>query len=147
MSRSGLGPFAMTPAGTRRSALTLIRTAPLAIALFLPACERPLPTHGDARIDAAVLEACRQRANEVYDRQNRASIYAPQYAGNSPLSGAYTEPSVTRGLSAQFAHQQMIRDCVRTANLTTEKSDAPVEISPSAPPPAAPTTQPTRPRR
>jgi len=95
---------------------------PIACAASLSACDRPTPSTGDAKTDAAILQACRQRANEVYDRRNRAEIYAPQYGGSSPLSGTYTDVGINRGLSAQFAFEQMVRDCVRSSNVTGERA-------------------------
>lgn len=108
-----------------RSTSILTWTAPLGLAIALSACEGPAPSTGDAKADAAVLEACRQRANEAYDRRNRADIYAPNYSGNSPLSGSYTDVGLNRDLSARFSYEQMVRDCVRTANVTTERGAMP----------------------
>ncbi len=106
------------------------------LAVGLAACDGPqsATSVGDAKTDAAILAACRQRANEMYDRRNRAEIYAPQYGGNSPLSGTYTDVGVNRGLSSQFAFEQMVRDCVRTANVSNAPAAAGV---PGSPPPGA----------
>lgn len=99
----------------------------LALIGVVGGCEAPLPSAGRSNLDVAIQDTCRQRANQAYDRQNRAAIYAPQYAGNAPLSGAYPDVGVTRGLSAQFGFERMVRDCVRTASVTGSRDDAPVE--------------------
>lgn len=105
-----------------RSRSILAWLLPWVCAASLSACDTLTPSTGDAKTDAAVLAACRQRANEVYDRRNRAEIYAPQYGGNSPLSGTYTDVGINRGLSAQFSFEQMVRDCVRQSNVTGERA-------------------------
>lgn len=116
-----------------RSRSILAWLLPVVCAASLPACDTPTPSTGDAKTDAAVLQACRQRANEVYDRRNRAEIYAPQYGGNSPLSGTYTDVGVNRGLSAQFSFEQMVRDCVRQSNVTGERAIGATPAGGSAP--------------
>jgi hypothetical protein len=89
---------------------------------------------GPGGMDAAVLDACRKRANEIYDRQNRAEIYSPQSGVNSPLSGNYVDSSLTRGLSSRFGHDQLIRECIRTANVSRGPADAPADAAPPPPP-------------
>jgi hypothetical protein len=97
-----------------------------------------VPSAGRSNLDAAILDTCRQRANQAYDRQNRAAIYAPQYTANAQGSVAYPDTGVTRGLSGQFGFDRMVRDCVRTASVSGARADAPVE-PPNAPQaPAAP---------
>jgi hypothetical protein len=111
------------------------------LVMLLAACDTaapPAPRVGQGGMDAAVLDACRQRANEIYDRQNRAAIYAPQSGVNSPLSGNYVESALTRGLSSQFAHEQLIRECIRTANVTSGRGEVPIEGAGSAAPPPPP---------
>lgn len=81
------------------------------------------------RVDPAVLEACRQRANEVFDRQNRSAIFSPASNVNSPLS-ANSSPTVDRGLSAQFSYQQMLQECIRSAGVAR---DMPASTTPTTP--------------
>lgn len=70
--------------------------------------------------------ACRERTEQIYLQQNRADIYrADTYASNlrdSPYSAALLDGVPTRGLSNQFAHQQMYDDCVRASGTGTEAS-------------------------
>jgi hypothetical protein len=93
--------------------------------LALPGCGGGGQT-GQARADAATGAACRQRADQVYDQQNRAEIYSPGSQVNTPFSGNYTPGVSDRGLSEQFVHDRMVSDCVRNTG-----TDA------AAPPPAA----------
>lgn len=103
--------------------------------LVLAGCAEPPAgaASSETRADAATLDACRRRANEVYDRQNRATIFAANSGLNSPSSGAYVSGQTDRGLSARFAQEQLIRECVRNAG-------GAAEVSPAAPvqPPLAP---------
>jgi hypothetical protein len=92
----------------------------------LSACEAP-PTGGQARADAATRTACEQRANQVYDQQNRGEIYSPQSQVNTPYSANYAPAGTDRGLSELFAHDRMVSDCVRNTGTGTDRS-------PSAPP-------------
>ncbi len=100
-------------------------------ALALAGCTEPPASSAssETRADAATLDACRRRANEIYDRQNRATIFAANSGMNSPSSGAYVSGQTDRGLSARFAQEQLIRECVRNAG-------GAAEVSPAAPPPA-----------
>ena len=100
--------------------------------LALAACARaPAPA---AQSDAAARAECRQRADEVYTRQNRAAIYSPSAPVNAPFSANYQPGTTDRGLSQLFAHENMIRDCVRGA----ATGPAPSTPGPSAPGPSAP---------
>ena len=121
-----------------RSASRVTRAGWLTVVLGLAACETPAPAPirpGPGGADAAILDACRQRANEIFDRQNRAEIFSTQQGTNIPLSGAYVGSSLTRGLSAQCGHDQLVRECVRTANITSGSTEVPVQDTP--PPPAS----------
>ncbi len=112
-------------------------------ALALAGCTEPPASSAssETRSDAATLDACRRRANEIYDRQNRASIFAANSGLNSPSSGAYVSGQTDRGLSARFAQEQLIRECVRNAGGSAE-------VSPAAPPPTpAPQTPAAAPKR
>lgn len=124
-----------------RSATILTWAGPLLAVLPLIGCQSPAPAprNSQASMDAAILETCRQRANEIYDKQNRAEIYSPQYNANTPLSGTYVDSALTRGLSARYAYEQMVQQCVRTASVTTERgADVDLGGTPIPPPPPAP---------
>ncbi len=62
----------------------------------------------------AAYDACRAQAEQQFTIQNRASLYQTDtsltpYTGQ----GAYIAP--TQSLADQFAHRQMVQDCLRGA--------------------------------
>jgi hypothetical protein len=124
----------MNRSRTSRSS-TIPPGAGLLLLALLAACDtQPFPTFaGRERVDPALVDACYKRANEVYDQQNRTSIYAPQYGGSAPLSGTYTDTGLTRGLSARFGFEQMVQGCVRSANVAASRADAVTEGPAAAP--------------
>lgn len=92
----------------------------LVASLLLAGCTGERPRIGlvdYSKADRATAEACRQRADEVYNKQNRATIYAPQYASNVPLSGNQPYSTVDRNLSAQWGYEKNISDCIRSAGV------------------------------
>ncbi|PPQ33146.1 hypothetical protein [Rhodopila globiformis] len=92
--------------------------------LALSACDAA-PQSSQARADAATVAACRQRADEVYNQQNRGAIYSANSSENAPFSANYTPGVTSRGLSALFAHDRMVNDCVRNTGTGAERSVAP----------------------
>lgn len=94
----------------------------------LSACQAP-PSGGQAQADAQTRAACRARAGQIYDEQNRGKIYSPPPAVNTPYSSNYTPDVTDRGLSDLFAHDRMMNDCIRN-------SGTGAEISPPPKPPA-----------
>jgi hypothetical protein len=100
----------------------------LAGALALSACDSA-PQSSQARANAETVAACRQRANEVYNQQNRGEIYSANSSENSPFSANYVPDIPSRGLSQLFAHDKLVSDCVRNTGTGAERSVAP-EIRP-----------------
>ena len=100
-----------------------------ALLLGLACCNPPPPLTGQARADAATLAACRERADEVYNRQNRGTIYSITNR-DAPLSGSYVPVPIDSGLSQRYAHQNMISDCVRN---TGTESDRTTSYKPAPP--------------
>lgn len=90
--------------------------------IVLSACQAP-PSGGQARADAQTRAACEQRAEQVYEQQNRAEIYSPPSPVNTPYSANYLPDSSTRGLSDLFAHDRMISDCVRNTGTGAERDE------------------------
>jgi hypothetical protein len=105
-------------------------------AVALSGCEAP-PTGGQAQADAQTRAACRLRAEQAYDQQNRAEIYSPPSPVNTPYSANYVPDSSDRGLSDLFAHDRMINDCIRNTGTGTDRSfpdSAPAKLPPGPPP-------------
>jgi hypothetical protein len=100
-------------------------TGALLAAVAMSACDGGSPQTGQAQADAQTVAACRQRANEVFDRQNRGAIYAPNSSANSPFSANFTPDNPSRGLSQQFAHDRLVNDCVRNTGTGAERSQPP----------------------
>jgi hypothetical protein len=88
------------------------------------------------RNDLATRDACRERANEMYDKRGRAEIYAPQSSVNTPQSANFVSGVTDRGLAARFDYERTVNECVRNAS-----SGAPSIVSPEpaiAPPASVP---------
>ncbi len=88
---------------------------------------------------AAQSAACRQRADEVYDRQNRADLYrSDTYAGgarDAMFSGTGSPGASIGLLSARFARDRLVDDCLRgVAGNVASTPDAPAPAT-GAPPP------------
>jgi hypothetical protein len=69
------------------------------------------------RPTAEQAAACRQRADEVHDRQNRADLYRSDTlaggARDAMFSGTGAPGGSIAGLSARFARDRMVDDCLR----------------------------------
>jgi outer membrane biogenesis lipoprotein LolB len=106
--------------------MTRLRNLALIAAVFaLSACDSGAQRGGQAQADAQTTAACRQRADEVYDTQNRAEIYSPQSSVNTPYSANYTPGISDRGLSQLFAHDKIVSDCIRNTGTGAERSQPP----------------------
>jgi hypothetical protein len=79
----------------------------------------------ESTTDAATRVACRQRAEQVYSQQNRAEIYSPPAAVNTPFSAGYAPGVSDRGLSDLYAHDRMVDDCIRNTGTGEDRSAAP----------------------
>lgn len=92
-----------------------LRTALLALAMggVLAGCARPSGPPPTAQQTAA----CRQRADEVWNRNNRGEIYrADAYAGSTrdAMFSSSGSPNLgIRDLQGRFARDQIYDDCVR----------------------------------
>jgi hypothetical protein len=89
---------------------------------------------GETHADAATQAACRQRADEIYNQQNRGDIYRPPSQVNTPFSADYTPGISDRGLSDLYAHEKLVSDCVRNTGTGSDRS-AEQPSSPAAAPP------------
>ncbi|CAH2603595.1 conserved protein of unknown function [Rhodovastum atsumiense] len=105
-----------------------------ALLLALGGCGHPVGTTSNrAGVSAQTMAACRQRADQVFERQNRGDIYrSDMFAGgqrDAPFgSTSLVGSNPSAGLSSRFARETMVDDCVNAVagNIGT---------SPEAPPP------------
>jgi hypothetical protein len=80
--------------------------------LTLAACAAQPPA---TRASAAQQAACKQRADEVYLRQNRADIYRADNFATSTRGAPYSNlptSNATSGLSGRYARDTMLSDCL-----------------------------------
>lgn len=108
--------------------------------LALAHCTPP-PQTPEARANAATLAACREHADEAYNRTHRDTIYSMSGSASgrdTPFSANYTPGVLDRGLSQRFGHENMIRDCVRNTGTETDRSASATPASPEPPAPPAP---------
>jgi hypothetical protein len=101
-----------------RSALSRAACAALLTLLALGACAAVQQPRSQA--SAAQKAACRQRADEVYEKQNRGDVYrADNFAGgmrDTPYAAQGMPGSPNAGLSARFARDTLFDDCLRNAS-------------------------------
>lgn len=84
------------------------------------------PLSGQALANRQTLEACRQRANQVYDLQHRGEIYRPPPAIDTPYSGAFAPGGLNdRRLSELYTQNQLVNDCVRNTGTQTDRGRVP----------------------
>jgi hypothetical protein len=91
-----------------------------------PSCDTS--SAGQSLADAQTRAACRERAEEMDSQQNRAQIYSPPPQVNTPYSLNYLPGQSDRGLSQLYAHDKMVRDCIR--NTGTGANQAPQPLPP-----------------
>jgi hypothetical protein len=134
----------MTPPSRARRAPLLALPLALLAAATLAACTQSFGSSANrAGATPKAMAACRMRADEVYEHQNRAEVYsADMLAGgqrDSPFAAAGTPGSPTAGLSGRYARETMLDDCLNgMAGSPGATPDAP----PPAEGPALPTAQP-----
>ena len=79
--------------------------------------------------DQATAAACREHASEVYNRNNRGTIYSINQTG-LPYSGSYLAGNQTGYLADQYANARLVSDCIRN----TGPSDVEAPADAAAPP-------------
>jgi len=135
------------PATSRRAAHQLAVLAALALAA-LTACATPIG--GSANRQAAsprAMAACRARADQVYDEQNRGAVYrADTFAASqraAPFAGAGPGANPSSGLSDLYARDTFLDDCLNgasgSADVSTETPTPDATPTTVAPAPATPT--------
>ncbi len=81
------------------------------LAASMNACAPPAPPTADSRAAQATANACRQRADETYRRQNRGALYS-QNQSEYPESANYVSGITTRGLADRYDWDTQVSDCV-----------------------------------
>jgi hypothetical protein len=94
--------------------------------ILLAACAGPAAPL--SRTDQATIAACRQHASDVYNRNNRGTIYSINQTG-LPYSGSYLAGNQTGALADQYANARLVDDCVRN----TGPSDVPAPAESATP--------------
>ena len=95
-------------------------TASLLAAALLTACGTPAQRSRSQTVAAADLTACRARADEIYNKQNRAEVYR----GDTFVSGTRDAPYSTsglpgitsNGLSGLYQHDNLVSSCVNSGS-------------------------------
>lgn len=91
----------------------------LVVSAGLAACAAPEP---QTRANAARAAACREHADEVYLRQNRAELYrSDAYATSTrdaPFATSGIKDDPTRGLAGRYARDTMVGDCMNATGGT-----------------------------
>ena len=114
----------------------------LAALVGLAACQGPPPSRGFSNggsASAADAQACRQRADEVYLKQNRAELYrSDTYATSgrdSPFSIANLPGVTSRGLSGRYERDNLVSDCLNASGSNGAGSpaanSAPSQVGPA----------------
>lgn len=107
----------------------MIRAFPSVVSMALlavvSACSAPPPPTPSDRASAATQAACRQRAEEIYQQQNRGELYrSDQLAtqADSPLSAGGLKGFTPQGLSQRYDYGSIVQDCLRSSQAATESS-------------------------
>jgi hypothetical protein len=90
----------------------------------------PSGTAAEKRTALETQQACRDRANEIVDKQRRPDIYAPNSSLNTPFSANFQPDVPSRGLSAQFAYERTAADCERNAGTGSDTTDTVPSVLP-----------------
>ncbi len=118
--------------------------AALLTTTLLAACAPGTGPSTTPRASAAQAAACRQRADEVHERQNRGDLFrSDTYAGgtrDAMFSGTGSPGASIGILSARYARDKLVDECLRGAAGN-------VASTPDAPTPIITTVPPTSPRR
>jgi len=80
-------------------------------ALAASACTPP-PQTEESRAQQEVIAACRQRADQVYLKQNR-DLLSREDRIDSPLSSTGYDPLQTASLAGRYARDNLFDDCIR----------------------------------
>lgn len=136
-------PATLRRASTARALLGVALVAGLTLG-GLTGCSHTFGSTADREgATPKAMAACRQRADEVFDRQNRGEVYrSDMLAGgerDSPFASTGTSGNPGAGLPARYARETMVDDCLNAASGSPGASpDAPVPAGLSPEPTATP---------
>ena len=126
----------MTPAPRAAAAPIAILLVPL-LAVLAGCTQSQAITQSHA--SAAARTACRQRADQVYNAQNRGDVYRSDTyetsTRDSPFAGVGLPGITTAGLSSRYRYAQLQDDC------NNASSTAPQPSGPQAGPAGSPAIQ------
>jgi hypothetical protein len=108
----------MTNASCACLALTLL--------LALAACSHG--TEPQPRASSAERAACRQRVEEVYNKQNPAEVYGSDTYISDTRDAPFATSGVhvpNTGLASRYAHQTMVNDCLNSVSGNVGTSPGP----------------------
>ena len=112
----------------------------LAATALLGACGTPVPQTRAQNVAAADLTACRARADEIYNKQNRAEVYRSDTFATDTLDSPYSVSGLpgitTNGLSGLYQHDNLVSSCVNNHNSPGSGSDpaGPAATTSTSPP-------------
>jgi hypothetical protein len=91
----------------------------------------PSGSAANTRTALETQQACRDRANEIVDKQRRPEIYAPNSSLNTPFSANFQPDVPSRGLSGQFAYEQTEANCEHNSGSGVDTTDTVPSVLPA----------------
>ncbi|MBV9750543.1 MAG: hypothetical protein JO157_17180 [Acetobacteraceae bacterium] len=120
------------------------RAALLVVVLAVPGCQYFQRDAGlRSGASAADIAACRKRADQIFEMQNRGAVYDADIRStntrDSPFATSGLPGVTTEGLGAQYQRDEFEDSCLRSTN-SSAPGNAPAAIAPApiAPAPIAP---------
>ena len=98
------------------------------VGLVLPvaaACTPPPPPTPAMRAQQQALNACRQRADQIFEQRNRGAFYIDTDQRYSPFSGDYVSGNTARGLPERYGRDQLVTECVRSSGTPVDRGAGP----------------------
>jgi hypothetical protein len=95
----------------------------LALCILLGMGGCAYPSSPQSHTDRATLAACRDNANEIYNRGHRGEIYSISQVG-LPYSASYINNDQINHLAEQYTNDRIIDDCVRNSGTETNRDEA-----------------------
>lgn len=106
----------------------MIRALPVFALVALSACQSAPPR---SSADAAVIAACRDRADQIHARQNRVEL-SRRDERDAPFASVYNSGITTRGLGDRFEWGRNVEACVKSSGSGGDAPTGPT-FSPAVP--------------